>query len=424
MALAAQGVKVGDKQNIESIAVETCGSLSTSVVQFSRVLFEHGLKVSPANSLAALRALSAIDINDRDLFQHTLRLTLINRPEDRSLFAILFSEFWPPEVVEQEPSVGGQEADEESGIQEKQQDDLAEVTQELDDESIEEVLARFNYDTFWQDEDDEPDDNNDDDDADAGAANEDESPPHEQDIKQIDPQELKRLVGSLARHFSAEKSRRLERHPHGALLDMRRVIKRSVKYGGTPLDIAWRRKKILKPRLVLFVDVSRSMASYAKLLLQFTTAVLRHAWHVDVFLFATNIVRVTERQLQDEDVDLARMIEQCGGGTRIGDNLREFFDDYSHLLTGNRTVAIILSDGLDRGEHDSLALTMGRLQNRTRQIIWLNPLLELQAYEHTEREMAAALPFIDLLAPAHNLECLWNLLAMLQGRDAKTAAVS
>ena len=166
------------------------------------------------------------------------------------------------------------------------------------------------------------------------------------------------------------------------------------------------------------------MASYAKLLLQFTTAVLRHAWHVDVFLFATNIVRVTERQLQDEDVDLARIIAQCGGGTRIGDNLSEFFDDYSPLLTGNRTVAVILSDGLDRGEDNSLALTMGKLQNRTRQIIWLNPLLELQEYKHTEREMAAALPFIDLLVPAHNLECLWNLLPMLQGQDARMSSVS
>jgi uncharacterized protein len=405
---------VNDKQNVNTITAEPCGSLSISVIQFCRVLSEYGLKVSSANSLAALRALAVIDINDRKLFQHTLRLTLLSRPQDRALFAVLFSEFWrlqEPEqdlIDEQGDAIPTNEADE--------RDDLVDETQELDEQSIDEVLARFSYDTFWQDEEDESEKEED---SDIDTSNDDESQTNDQDPGEIDPQELKRLVGSLARHFSAEKSRRLESHRHGRSLDMRRVIKRSVKFGGTPVNLAWRRKKILKPRLILFVDVSRSMASYAKLLLQFATAVLRHAWHVDVFLFATNLVRVTERQLQDEDIDLARTIAQCGGGTRIGDNLSEFFDDYSHLLTGNRTVAVVLSDGLDRGEDNSLALMMGRLQNRTRQIIWLNPLLELQEYEHTEREMAAALPYIDLLAPAHDLACLWKLLPMLQGQDAR-----
>lgn len=405
---------MNDKQNVNTITAEPCGSLSISVIQFCRVLSEYGLKVSSANSLAALRALAVIDINDRKLFQHTLRLTLLSRPQDRALFAVLFSEFWrlqEPEqdlIDEQGDAIPTNEADE--------RDDLVDETQELDEQSIDEVLARFSYDTFWQDEEDESEKEED---SDIDTSNDDESQTNDQDPGEIDPQELKRLVGSLARHFSAEKSRRLESHRHGRSLDMRRVIKRSVKFGGTPVNLAWRRKKILKPRLILFVDVSRSMASYAKLLLQFATAVLRHAWHVDVFLFATNLVRVTERQLQDEDIDLARTIAQCGGGTRIGDNLSEFFDDYSHLLTGNRTVAVVLSDGLDRGEDNSLALMMGRLQNRTRQIIWLNPLLELQEYEHTEREMAAALPYIDLLAPAHDLACLWKLLPMLQGQDAR-----
>jgi len=409
---------VTEKQNADSIMVEPCGSLSSSVIQFSRLLSESGLKVSSANSLAALRALAVIDIHDRNLFQHTLRLTLLNRPEDRALFALLFSEFWCPEIPEQEQIANDEGADDASASEEDQ-DDSADGIQDIDEQPIDEVLSRFNYAAFWQDEGDESSD-----DDNSDTSQEDESRTHKQDPGEIDPQELKRLVGSLARHFSAEKSRRLESHRHGSLLDLRRVIKRSVKYGGVPINLAWRRKKILKPRLILFVDVSRSMASYAKLLLQFTTAVLRHAWHVDVFLFATNIVRVTERQLQDEDVDLARIIAQCGGGTRIGDNLSEIFDDYSPLLTGNRTVAVILSDGLDRGEDNSLALTMGKLQNRTRQIIWLNPLLELQEYKHTEREMAAALPFIDLLVPAHNLECLWNLLPMLQGQDARMSSVS
>jgi len=197
-------------------------------------------------------------------------------------------------------------------------------------------------------------------------------------------------------------------------MDMRKVMRKSVKFGGLPIDLAWRRKKSQRPRLILFVDVSRSMTSHARLLLQFATAVLRHAWQVEVFLFATQIFHLTEKQLQDEDFDFIQVIEGCGGGTRIGDNLNTFLEHYSYTLTGNRSVVIVLSDGLDGGSEDTLALAMERIHNRTQSIVWLNPLLAFQDTGHNDREMGAALPFIDILAPAHNIQCFWDLLSELQ----------
>jgi uncharacterized protein len=38
--------------------------------------------------------------------------------------------------------------------------------------------------------------------------------------------------------------------------------------------------------------------------------------------------------------------------------------------------------------------------------VWLNPMLGWQGYQPVARGMAAALPYLDLFAPAHNLESL------------------
>ena len=49
---------------------------------------------------------------------------------------------------------------------------------------------------------------------------------------------------------------------------------------------------------------------------------------------------------------------------------------------------------------------MAALSKRARRIIWLNPLLGWRDYAPVAGGMAAALPYIDVFAPAHNLESL------------------
>jgi len=44
-----------------------------------------------------------------------------------------------------------------------------------------------------------------------------------------------------------------------------------------------------------------------------------------------------------------------------------------------------------------------------RKLIWLNPLLGLADYQPVTRGMNAALPYIDVFAPAHNVESLLAL---------------
>jgi len=74
---------------------------------------------------------------------------------------------------------------------------------------------------------------------------------------------------------------------------------------------------------------------------------------------------------------------------------------------------VIVSDGLDRGDTDALVRAMRRIRTRARRIVWLNPLLGDPRYEPTARGMAAARPYVHVLAPAHNLESLERLLPLV-----------
>jgi uncharacterized protein with von Willebrand factor type A (vWA) domain len=115
--------------------------------------------------------------------------------------------------------------------------------------------------------------------------------------------------------------------------------------------------------------------------------------------------------LRDRDVAravdrLSLMAQGIGGGTRIGESLATFNRWHVRRTVNSRTAIMIVSDGYDTGEPAQLAAEMRRLRRHCRRIIWLNPLIGWNDYSPLARGMQAALPYIDLFAPAHNLESL------------------
>ena len=107
------------------------------------------------------------------------------------------------------------------------------------------------------------------------------------------------------------------------------------------------------------------------------------------------------------------MATSLGAEVRIGESLAEFVAGYLHQVVTSRSVVVILSDGLDRGDPSAIAPAMRAIRSRAGRIVWLNPLAGDARYEPTARAMQAALPFIDRLAPAHNLESLERLIPEL-----------
>jgi len=155
------------------------------------------------------------------------------------------------------------------------------------------------------------------------------------------------------------------------------------------------------------------MSAYSLFLVKFLYALQKHFRQVDTFLFSTNLVEITSllraQRLQDAMWALSQQRAGWSGGTNIGGSLREFNHLHGRKLRSSDTFFVILSDGWDTGEAGVLSAELRAVKRRVRRVIWLNPLLGLKDYQPITCGMSAALPHIDVLAPAHNLESLLAL---------------
>ena len=365
--------------------------LIVHLARFAGVLRGHGIDVGIGDEVDAARALTLVDLFDRAEVEHALQIALKIRALDRATFETLFRWFWTlrhsdPQLRE---PVGGR-----SG-----------------------ALARGGVNsgsgTLTDRERRQP-------------ANEDSTPGYTSDIvlrhrpfeecSARDLADMERLLDRLAPRWAARRSRQLKPTRGRGLPDLRRSFRRASSAGGEMLWLARRVRTLDEPRLVVLCDTSGSMDVHVRFLLAFVLALKRVARTTEVFAFNTSLTRLTPWLSPGKighTIDrLSIDVPGWSGGTRIGESLMEFVTEHRYLVT-DRSVVIILSDGLDRGDTAMVAGAMRALHARARRIVWLNPLSGDPRYEPTARAMQAALPFIDRLAPAHNLESLERLLPEL-----------
>ncbi|MBT2302303.1 VWA domain-containing protein [Variovorax paradoxus] len=176
-----------------------------------------------------------------------------------------------------------------------------------------------------------------------------------------------------------------------------------------------RRKQPL-PLLVL-VDVSGSMERYARLLLAFLHAATRRAGRRDVFAFGTQLTDLTPAfRIADTDAMLAaagEAIADFAGGTRFGASLGELRERHARRLTGRRTLVLVISDGLDTGEPETLERELLWLKRHSRRVLWLNPLLRYEGYAPLARGAAVLHRHADAMLAVHNLNALEQLATSL-----------
>ncbi len=224
--------------------------------------------------------------------------------------------------------------------------------------------------------------------------------------------EIDRLVLRLAQRMKRTARRRHSPRRRGCRLDFRRTLRRSLSSGGVPLQLAYRVKRRQQPKLILIVDVSRSMSIYSTVFLRFARALISEFAEADVFAFHTRLIPITEALRKPDLLEvkhhLSLLSSGWSGGTRLGECLQDFERRYGRRVS-RRSSVIIVSDGLDTGEPEDLVAALQNIRANCRRLIWLNPLLGRPGYEVKTRSMQAALPLLDLFAPAHNLRSLQDL---------------
>jgi uncharacterized protein with von Willebrand factor type A (vWA) domain len=218
------------------------------------------------------------------------------------------------------------------------------------------------------------------------------------------------LAERLAHSMRVRLTRRDRQRRKGPRLDLRRTIRQSIAHGGTPIELIRKGPRERQLRLVVLLDASGSMNNYTGVFTRFVHGILDNFREAEAFLFHTRLVHVSSA-LKERDAARALdrmglMAQGVGGGTKIGEALAEFNRWHAARVIHSRTCVMILSDGYDTGDPERLGQEMAKLRRRCRRIVWLNPLIGWQGYEPTAGGMSAALPNVDLFAPAHNLESL------------------
>jgi uncharacterized protein len=347
--------------------------------------------VSPGQALELVRALDYVPITNREDFRGAARATLIRRREDLPLFDTAFAYFWrtssndplalaiPTVKVPARPLRLPRRPRDDDARKDSSQTEEQETIEFLISYSASEALRTKDFGTFsWE-----------------------------------EVQACKALLKDLLWRVEPRKTRRKRPTMRGRQIDMRRVLRRNLRYGGEPIELAWREVRMRQRPLVVLCDISGSMDRYSRILLQFVHTISNGLRDVETFVFGTRLTRIT-RLLRERDIDdaidmVSKQVHDWSGGTRIGDTLKTFNYTWGRRVLGHGAVVLLISDGWDRGDPQLLGREMARLQRSCHRLIWLNPLLGGRDYQPLTQGMQASLPYVDDFLPIHNLLSLEQL---------------
>jgi len=381
--------------------------LIDNLLIFGRVLRRTGFQVHSGRLAELVEALGYVDLGARDDVYHVCRALLVHRRDQIAIFDLAFAAFWrdhhdrrpgttspeshpgaSPSMVESRELLAPEELDRtaESGA-DSSLDRTADDAPDADTPAEEERLRTW---------------------SEAGALS-------VKDFAALTPDEIVDARAALSRLVWQPGQRRTRRwvRGRGAQVDLRRAIAESLRSGGDVVKLPRRTRRVRPRPLVLLCDVSGSMERYSRMLLHFAHAVTQRHRRVETFLFSTRLTRVTrELRAAGPDEALAAVsgaVSDWSGGTRIGAVMKEFHQRWSRRVLNGGPVALLISDGWDRGDPVELGQQIARLQRSCHRLIWLNPLIGTADYAPLTRGLQAALPFVDDFLPVRTLTNLAQL---------------
>ena len=188
---------------------------------------------------------------------------------------------------------------------------------------------------------------------------------------------LRREIHPLARRLAARLALQQRRGSRGQL-DFRATVRRSLSFGGVPMDTRHRPRRPLKTDLVVLCDLSESVASFAHFTLLLVYALREQFTRVRAFGFVDELDELTRFFVPGADVldAVTRMAEQADvtwlfGRTDYG-RAFELFEQRFPDAVGPRTSLLVLGDA--RSNYGQLALpTLARLAGAAKHAYWLNP---------------------------------------------------
>lgn len=367
-------------------------NLTESIVAFAQFVRSHGLNVGIEETQLGLLAANEQLLNNRKYFKSALKAIFCTSPEERLIYERLFSLFWDTNPVDLR--------------EEKNKSKLQGVIEKKTNASL--VMLGLGK---TEDETQEA--------KNVSGANETERLRRTDfsKLSEIDAAILDEISQKLFKQMALRLRRRMKEDKRHCKINLRRTIRRSISFGGEPIDLLHISQKPKKQRLIVLLDVSGSMDKYSFFLLRFVCALREHFRQLEAFVFSTTLIRISKALKPDNlewiMTNIAEQVNNWSGGTKIGECMQVFNERFGkQLLNGSPTI-LILSDGLDTGHEEVLRKELYKMQMRARRIVWLNPLKGMKGYEPLAKGMKTALPLVDDFRSAHNLESLLELEKIL-----------
>ena len=196
----------------------------------------------------------------------------------------------------------------------------------------------------------------------------------------------------------------------GESVDLRRALRAAVRQGGDTPVLPWRRRKPRQRRILLLIDISGSMKEHTGTTLRFAHALCHAAERMECFTLGTRLTRVTPAlRLRNPDAALVKasaLAPDWDGGTRLGDALRAFLSVPRFAGYARGATAVVLSDGLERGDPDTMVAAVARLSRLAWRVSWLTPLAADPAFRPETAGLAAVAPYLDDLGDGASPDAL------------------
>lgn len=188
-------------------------------------------------------------------------------------------------------------------------------------------------------------------------------------------EKMREVIAQLVKKLKDTVSLRYAARARG-VLDVKKTLRHSARYQGVPIEIMFRHKPPKKGRIVVLCDVSGSVWSSARFMLNMLYALQECFDRVRSFVFIAGVAEVTaffdendinkaiKKVLKDADLDY-------GASTDYGLTFRSFRSDYMEILN-KKTTLIIIGDGRSNYANPEEQI-LGKMRERSRRLVWLNP---------------------------------------------------
>lgn len=187
--------------------------------------------------------------------------------------------------------------------------------------------------------------------------------------------EMRKTIKRLVRKLKDIVSRRQIARRKG-VIDVKKTVRRASAFQGIPLEIRYKQKPLRKAKIVTLCDVSGSVWSASRFMLNMLYSLQDCFSRVNSFVFVSELADVTaifEKYTIDKAIK--RVLKDTGisydAPTDYGGTLEALKQHHFPILTP-KTTLIIMGDG--RSNYlDPRAATLAEIRQKCKRIIWLNP---------------------------------------------------